>query len=109
MGSYRDARPEFCVSSYSDGSGSNKHIAYIKTDEELKTFIEDYLDKQFKEDILTLKDIKEASKYVDVKYNMKQQVLNKEKKRLLDNHDRVLKGQEERLERGLTLLEGELK
>lgn len=105
VGSYRDASPEFCVSSYSDGSGSNKHIAYIKTDEELKTFIEDYLDKQFKEDILTLKDIKEASKYVDVKYNMKQQVLNKEKKRLLDSYDKSINDQKERLESSLKGLE----
>ncbi|QDP64723.1 MAG: hypothetical protein GOVbin2917_38 [Prokaryotic dsDNA virus sp.] len=108
VGSYRNTRPEFCLSSYSDGSGSNKKVTYLKTDEELKTFIEDYLDKQFKEDTLTLQDIKTASKYVDVKYNMKQHVLNKEKKKLLDTRDRILKEQEERLERSLKSLEEDL-
>jgi hypothetical protein len=104
-GSYRNSSVEFSVCGYSDGSGGSKDVTYIKTDEELKTFIEDYLDKQFKEDTLTLRDIKEASKYVDVKYNMKQYILNKEKKKLLDNYDKSVNSQKERLDENLKSLE----
>lgn len=104
-GSYRNSDVRFSVCGYSDGSGGSRDVTYVKTDEELKTFIEDYLDKRFEEDTLTLKDMKEASKYVDVKYNMKQYVLNKEKKKLLDSYDNNVNSQKERLENSLKSLE----
>lgn len=103
-GSYSNSSVEFSVCGYSDGSGGSRGVTYIKTDEELKTFIEDYLDRRFEEDALTLNDIKEASKYIDVKYNMKQHVLNKEKKKLLDNYDKNVNDQKERLEDSLKSL-----